>query len=688
MRTSRSRLSMTLLSAAFISFFAIARTPDRQNPAIRFQEAIDLMETKGDNAGAIKIFEVLVKAPDRSLAARSLYYLGFCHEKLGNDRAKKAYERLIQEFADQDKLVAMARSRLAAMQQAGAGSGGLIVRKVWPYGKEAGADISTGSLSPDGRFVAAPDWAFGHIAILELATGRIQRLKTESQTIGDLWGCTWSHDGKLVAYLDASGSAGWELCTVALDGSKPRVVFAGQKDTRIRPFAWSPDGKDILAVISQPDGSNQMSLVAVSDGSVRVLKSLKGTWQRILRPYTLTMAFSRDGRYVAHDHLQGANTERDISIYSIQEKRDIPLVTHTADDRFLGWTPDGNHILFASNRSGSHDAYIVRVEKGVGQGEPVLIKTGIGEDINPIGLSPAGSFYYFSFVGMSDVYAAEFDPVKMRLTSQPRKMDLPKERGNSWPQISPDGKHLAYMRERGLRIRNLEKGEERVIPIDFRPYFPNWTSDGKAIVAAGRDNQERMAIYRVSILTAQVEPMLGPSSKQYFGEGVLSADGKSLFYLLLDVHNRRMQIMVRDPEKETEHELYRHASGLGLHIALSPDGRRLAVTNRDRDRFLKVLATSGGEPRTLCTWEQRGGHWNDPVWTPDGRHILFSRDRAHELWSIAAEGGEPEMLGRMDFMTECMSVHPDGRRIVFGGRSWPNVSGIWVMDDFLPKNDP
>jgi hypothetical protein len=239
---------------------------------MRFQEAIDLMETKGDYAGAIKALEALDKAPDRSLAARALYYLGFCHEKLGNDRAKTAYERLIQEFADQEKLVALARSRLAAMQQAAAGSGGsgLIVRKVWPYvpGK-GGADISTGSLSPDGRFVAGPDWSLGDIAILELATGRIQRLKTESRPIGDVWGCTWSPDGRLVGYLDASGSAGWKLCTIALDGSKPRIVFAGQKDTKIRPFAWSPDGRDILVVISHPDGSNQMSLVAVSDGSVR-----------------------------------------------------------------------------------------------------------------------------------------------------------------------------------------------------------------------------------------------------------------------------------------------------------------------------------------------------------------------------------------------------------------------------------
>ena len=520
MKATKSKLTMTLLLAALLSILAIALAADKQDPALRFQEAIDRMETKGDYAGAIQIFEALVKIPDRSLAARSLYYLGFCHEKLGDDRAKKAYEQLIQEFADQNELVARARSRLAAMQQADAvsGSGGLIVRKVWPLG-DTDADITTGSLSPDGRFVAAPDWTSGDVDVLELATGQVRRFITQA-TSGNQWGCTWSPDGRQVAYLRADGSTGWELCTIALDGSKPRVVFTGLKDTRIRPFAWSPDGKDILVVISHPDGNNQMSLVAVSDGSVRVLKNLKGTWQSILRPATLTMAFSRDGRYVAHDHLQGTNTEKDISIISIQEKRDDPLVNHTADDRFLGWTPDGNHILFASNRAGSYDAYMMRVENGESQGEPVLVKTGIG-NIDPIGITPAGSFYYFSFVEMSDIYAAQYDQEKGRLTSPARKMGLPKEGTNSWPQFSPDGKHLAYVRERGLCIRNLEKGDERVIPLDFRPYFPNWTSNGKAIVVAGRDNQERRAIYKVSILTTEVEPILGPSLEQHFSEGIL-----------------------------------------------------------------------------------------------------------------------------------------------------------------------
>ncbi|MFQ6116349.1 MAG: tol-pal system YbgF family protein [bacterium] len=80
----------------------------------KFQEAIHLMETKGDYPAAIRLFQEVAKGPDRNLAARSLLYVGICYEKLGKDEAKKAYRRIVQEFADQQEVVTQARARLAA----------------------------------------------------------------------------------------------------------------------------------------------------------------------------------------------------------------------------------------------------------------------------------------------------------------------------------------------------------------------------------------------------------------------------------------------------------------------------------------------------------------------------------------------------------------------------------------------
>src|SRR5437879_1165696 len=95
----------------------------------KYQQAVDLLESKGDVKGAIKLFQEVAKSPDRNLAARSLLYLGSCYEKLGQDGAQKAYERIVREFADQAEVSAKARGRLSSLGKAA--EGGFMARRIW-----------------------------------------------------------------------------------------------------------------------------------------------------------------------------------------------------------------------------------------------------------------------------------------------------------------------------------------------------------------------------------------------------------------------------------------------------------------------------------------------------------------------------------------------------------------------------
>ena len=89
-------LRWILILVGFCATQGQAQDQERQ-----FQEAIHLMETKGDYPAAIRLFEEVVKGTDRTLAARSLLYRGICYEKLGREEAQRAYQRLIREFPDQ-----------------------------------------------------------------------------------------------------------------------------------------------------------------------------------------------------------------------------------------------------------------------------------------------------------------------------------------------------------------------------------------------------------------------------------------------------------------------------------------------------------------------------------------------------------------------------------------------------------
>ncbi len=228
-----------------------------------------------------------------------------------------------------------------------------------------------GSVSPDGRFVSRLDWTAGaNIVVRDLRTGE-QRQLTDSgwDSEGRAWLSAISPDAKHVAYGWTSWQRDWaELRIFGLDGSPPRVLYRDETIQWVNPYGWSPDGSQILTMLST-GGTGQISLVSVVDGSVRVLKSI----DRLGSPRT--MSFSPDGRYIAYDHpVQEGSAQRDIFVMSADGSRETSVVRHPSDDRLFGWSPNGTRILLASDRSGTWDTWAVPVRDGEAHGEAERIQ--------------------------------------------------------------------------------------------------------------------------------------------------------------------------------------------------------------------------------------------------------------------------------------------------------------------------
>jgi len=95
---------------------------------------------------------------------------------------------------------------------------------------------------------------------------------------------------------------------------------------------------------------------------------------------------------------------------------------------------------------------------------------------------------------------------------------------------------------------------------------------------------------------------------------------------------------------------------------------------------------------------QRGVSWaltrnslmnNSPVWTPDGKHILFDQDSGDEsaIWWVRADGsGEPRKLFASVEGLRLRSISPDGRRIAFARQNAVTGWDIWLMP--LNLNNP
>ena len=97
----------------------------------KLQQAIDLLETKGDAARAMPLLEEVAKSADRGLAVRGLLYLGQAQERQGHEAARRTYERIVRDFAAHSAVVAQARVRLAALAVVTMSGGGVIDRAAW-----------------------------------------------------------------------------------------------------------------------------------------------------------------------------------------------------------------------------------------------------------------------------------------------------------------------------------------------------------------------------------------------------------------------------------------------------------------------------------------------------------------------------------------------------------------------------
>jgi hypothetical protein len=232
-----------------------------------FQQALVKERAEGNLQEAIDLYDRIVRdfSADHALAAKALVQMGQCYEKLGKAEAKKVYERVIRDYADQAEPLQVARTRLAALAQPLRHE--MAVRRIW---SDPTTDTS-GEISPDGRYLSFVDWETGDLAVRDQATGKSRRL-TDEGSLQDpsrfaLYS-RWSPDGRQIAYDWYSPSGPFssnEVRVLALKGGRPRVLYKGEEKTSVLTADWSPDGREILVIIHStgPSGSSRTPISAI-----------------------------------------------------------------------------------------------------------------------------------------------------------------------------------------------------------------------------------------------------------------------------------------------------------------------------------------------------------------------------------------------------------------------------------------
>jgi Tol biopolymer transport system component len=665
-------LFLVALMAVLISASGFQDSPQHK---ILFEKALFTMETKGDLNGAINIFnEIIKKYPkEREYAAKSQLYIGLCYEKLGVAEARKAYERVVREYNDQPEVVAEARVRLAVL--AGPGDKkGFVTRRILADASGVG-----GFLTADGKYILGLNGKTGDVTRFETASGQMSKITNKrpwSEMDMELMGTAFSHDGKQIAYDSYTSDWKPQLIIRSLDGSDRRTIY-GEKDCYAMPLDWSPDAASIIAVNIRND-ITELIVISTLDSSVRVLKTF---------PYKMFIdraTFSPDGRYVAFSFVRDGNPPHgEIFLMTSDGLNEIVVAGHPSEDRLLGWTPDGESLLFLSDRSGTCDIWTVRMTGEKQQGEPELLKKDFGyySEIlgsQVLGIAPDGSFHYKVNTPSGGLYAGAIDletgkvlsspsPVTTRYMGPPYNLD--------W---SSDGKYLLYLSRRGdigpgnnlITIRSDATGEERIL----KPYlrFVNqmsWAPDGLSIFAVGITEKE-MGMYQIDAETGVIiRRLINPIGFT----PRLCPDGKTLVFVKGGV----MAITKLNLETNEETEIINKVT---LSYDLSPDGREVVFQT---DSTVKTISLSGGEPKELI----RGlAKYYYLKWTNDGRYII-ARDQVNEnskIWIVPAQGGTPLKLDLSVPDLISFELHPDNSRFMMS-ISGETKSELWVMENFLPK---
>ena len=690
MNTSRRTWFLLLALTVTVGAGLLAATQKSpQQAEVLFESAKQKEVVEGKLQEAIQIYQRIVQeySANRPVAAKALLRMGQCYERLGQGDARKAYERLVREFGDQTESVAEARARLAALAEpAAARKAEMATRRVWG-GRDAD---NLGSVGLDGRFLAATDWTTGDIVLRDTLTGEMRQVtKTgdimKSGTFG--YFAKLSPDEKRIAYawFDTKTER-FDLWLIGTDGTGARLLYRDEKAAYILPYCWTPDGKSIVAIVNvtKGDKSRQTVLVSADTGAARVLKSAS-------QDEPTRISASPDGRFLVYDAAQGEG-KRDIALMSLNDGREIRLIAHPADDRGPIWAPDGQHVLFVSDRTGSAGLWSQEVTSGKALAPPELVKQDTGR-IYPIGFTRTGALYYGLSTDVSEVLIAGCDLKAGRLVDRPAPVSQRVVSSRSLASWSPDGKFLAFLSRWApsppgttITIQAIESGEERDIHVDVSPVRQlSWWPDGSALVVPGLDRERHPGVFKVDLKSGAVSALV--QRELGMRQAGVGNNGKVLVYF--GSTSDANILVVRDLQTGKETDLMR-AAPAPIGMAVSPDGSLLAVTTADEATnrsAIVVMPVAGGTTRELFRFEQGRsiqGFPGFPVWTPDGRHVLCAlrSDDKVDYLLVPVDGGEPAKISSSRSGITHLSFHPDGKRVALAAGQ--SRSEVWVLENFLP----
>lgn len=501
------------------------------------------------------------------------------------------------------------------------------------------------ALSPDGERIA---FSYRGDLWMVPATGGEARLLT-SHTAHERYP-VWSPDGRRIAF--SSDRHGNEDVFVmdAEGGAATRLTFHSSDDA---PWDFTPDGGSVIFSSRRQDAP-ESSVPSVYLEELYRVPIAGGRVTQLLTTPAECARFGPGGVVAYHDNKGYENPwrkhhtssiARDLWTWDPAGGEHVRRTTFSGEDRNPVWAPDGS-LWYLSEQGGSFNVW--RTTLGEGAAPEQVTRHG-PHPVRFLTAARDGTLCY-GYHGAIWVKPPDGEPRQVAIEVRPDDRVNPARLATHTEdatemRVGPEEDEVAFIVRGEVFVASVEHGTTRRItdtPQQERGVC--WAPDGRTLYYASerdgswnvyrsriaRDEEKRF--FESTLLTE--EPVLADAHETFQPE--ISPDGRSMAFV-----QDRDEIRVLDLASGVSRTIvpaarnYSYADG-DIRFDWSPDSRWLAFNFLSRRRWIDDLGVAEVATGEIVDVTRSGYQDVAPLWSPDGRALLFRSNRygrrSHGSW--------------------------------------------------------
>ncbi|PQJ69463.1 S41 family peptidase [Polaribacter butkevichii] len=492
------------------------------------------------------------------------------------------------------------------------------------------------SISPDASKMA---FSYdGDIWVLDLMTNQTKRLTIhqayESNPI-------WNPNSSQLVFT-SNRRKNTNIFKTNLSGGIPeQLTFYPTTDT---PSQWNSNGEIIFS-------SNRIYKGTERETSIYKIDENGETPNRFMTALGSQASISPNGNFVAfvkgtcrisREDYNGP-AQRDIWVYNLKTKAYFQITTSNKNDHSPLWDAQ-NNLYYIGSKSGRYNIYktSLNVDGSKSDTENKLTDLKVNGVLS-FSVSNNGSVVYNSGLDVFKIQNHKTSKINLNLTTDNRfelKETETVSNGIKDVQVSPNGKLIALSINGEIFVKENNKDKIKSNNVSKHPFKddnPFWIDDNTLGFLSDRDGQNEL--YKVVSTDDKVD--LSRSLKTKITR--LTKSKIDVFEPLVAPNGKKIsyrvgrgQLIIADLKdgKIVSPKSYSDSWAAAEGVSWSPDSKYIAYSQEDLNFDSEIYIQSIENPSKKMNVSMHPRSDSSPVWSPDGKKLSFVSNRAGDRGGI------------------------------------------------------